>query len=214
MKCALALVATLSLLLATSCIRLPKQEENAFSLLISAEDLKPNGTSWDYAPDIVLPLPVPTAGLEFSRYPDLVAYVVNEEGQVFEYNGGKDSSGKAQSRCPDRLLCRYLIDQIPSGYFMVVVVDLDLDEPDFVGALVFSENAKDEFDDVRVKQLEDKARELFGAKVDDYPTDSLPVVARNACRSEVCEANPEISSVAMAVTALHVSPDPVQQAGN
>jgi hypothetical protein len=209
-KTLLAIVAiTVSL---TGCLRLPAPRQEAYSLLVSTDSIMPNGVAWDWGGEIapVVGLAI-VPGLTVSTYPDIALLTIDETGAVAEYNGGKGSTGHLQSSCPDKLLCRYLIEHVPKGYFAIVAIDLDdINSPDFIGALIFTDINRGDADGDRVTHLEEKVRAWLNGKVDAVPDTPLEVVYRDACREDPCDPDPEVSSATFAITAIEM-PSAIEQ---
>lgn len=146
------------------------------------------------------------------HYPDLYVAVISETGIYAQEDGAE-----LTSECDDLLKCEVIVD-VPPGYYMLAVLDLDvtaIDKHDYVDGLIFTDRARGAIDDARVAAVEEQARAWMADKVEDVPKRAFTVVRRRDCRREMCPsdglsgtASFVIAPIAAVPVAEPATPDP------
>ena len=192
----------------------PVRGPQTWSVVVETNELKLNGTRYDYAPDVtVMGGPVAVNAPEPSKYPDLRLVLVTEDGVqvVSDADGPSEIAGEtgaaagsalsATSPCDDLLACQFEVD-VPSGYFMLLALDADLKRHDYVSGVIFSDRVRGRIDPGHVDAVEARAREWMAGSVDGVPAMPFPVVRRRDCRTSPCESNGLTGTASFSVTSL------------
>ena len=191
----------------------PVTSTQTWSILVQTNELMLDGTQYDYSPDVIIGLPIAVNGPQLSKYPDLTIAVISEGGvSVFSPEDAEAASSDEEadeaepvslaSPCQNRLACEFEVD-VPPGYFMLVVLDVDLaTRHDYVDGWIFTDRQRGRVSQARVEDVEARARAWMESQVENVPPLQFPVVRRRDCRKAACEANGLTGTASVSVAPL------------